>query len=242
MTREIAPKVPQLRDRWALLPPPLAQAVLGVVYDAFDRRPPFDGMPRSAFDQALDRVPPPPGLTPAQFRRAVFEEMNNLPWSEGLAPPPGGSWLPRTPMETMADRVFFMRPDLYRFKRKAANRIVAAMQADGSLGPDCEINLNFDLVLRKVRRGHIRVGVKVSVRYAPAPSVNTVLDVSYSDRVPCLLVPYEVFMNPDLGPVESDAEAERVVRQMWRYAEALYEAIVEALPSISGLAPEDGSI
>lgn len=221
------------RDRWALLPPPVAQAILGVLYDALDRRSPFDGIELSAFDVAVRRVPPPPGLTSEQFRRAVFEELSNLPWSEGLEPPKGTSWLRHTPVETAADRVFFVRPDLYRFKRKSANHIVAGMRADGLFGTDATVDLNGDLSLLDAKRGDFWVTSDVRANYRAAPMVNSSMYVTYPKLTHVRVLPFQIFLDPDIGPINSDEEAERVIRQMWRYADALYRAITERLDGVT---------
>jgi hypothetical protein len=217
------------RDTWALLPPRIAQVFLGVLYDALDRRPPFEAFELSAFDRAVSKVPPPCGLTSEQFRRAVFEELSSLPWSEGLEPPEGTSWLNSTPIETATDRVFFYRPDPYRFKRKAATRIVAGMRADGLFGPDSTVNPNYDLHMLNARRGDLRVISTLFARYSASPFVHSEMSVCYLHHMPCRVRSNNIFLDPDLFSFNSDEEAERLIRKVWRYADALYRAVIERL-------------
>lgn len=233
MTDAKIPKPPLARDRWALLPPPVVAAILGVLDAAFERRPPFDAIERSSFDAAVDRLPPPSGLTREQLRRAVFEELNFLPWSEGLEPPEGESWLRRTPIETAADRIFFIQPDLYRLKRKVAKALTDKMRADGTLEPEVRVELSGGLEINQGMSGSVRVYHGIRAVYRAAPLVHSELNVYYLAQVPCLVRPHRVFLDPDLGDIGSDEEAERVIRQMWRYGDALYHALSEALRDAS---------
>jgi len=204
-----------------------------VLYDAFDRRPPFDRIEFSSFDKALGRVPPPPGLTRDQFRRAVFEEMNDLPWSEGLEPPEGVSWLKRTPIEAASDMpVDPFRPDLYRFKRKTADRIIAAMNAERCFGPQAMVDPKGGLFLMDALRGDVTVISVLRARYRPAPAAHCHASIGYLDLAYCEISPAMVFLNPDLAILYSDEEAERVIRRMWRYAASVFEAVQRAVTSL----------
>ncbi len=224
------PKAPTVRERWALLPPPLAEAILGVLDAAFERRPPFDAIERSPFDIALTRLPPPPGLTRDQVRRAVFEELNYLPWSEGLRPPEGGSWLRHGPVATGVDRVLHIPADPYRLTRKVAKAVTDRMRADGALEPGAEVHLSGELSIAQRRWGDLRVMHNVWAVYRALPQLHSSLDIYHLDQVSALTRPHNVFLDPNLGEMHSDEEVERVIRRMWRFGDTLYRAMAAALP------------
>jgi hypothetical protein len=225
MTDSKIPVALHLRDRWPLLPESFARVVLDVFDAAFDRRPPFDTVERSAFDIALGKIPPPRGLTREQFRRGVFEEMNYLPWSDGLEPPDGGSWIRHVPVRTGQDRIFTIPREPYRLTRKVAKRVVDGMRSDGLLGPrvDVEINGGLDLLIPKT--GSLGLYADVSVSYGVMPHVQGSLSVLYPGSWQCIIRPQNIFLDPNLGDMTSDEEAEYVIRQMWRYTDALSRAL-----------------
>lgn len=217
------------RERWELLPPPVAQAVLSVLYAALDRRPPFESVERSPFDVALDALSPPPGMTRERLRRGVFEELNRLPWSAGLEPPDGSSWLTHTLISTDVDRTLILPPASYGLTRKVAKAVTDQMRADGTLEAEVGIELGGGLEIYQGRSGLVRVSHSAWVVYRGMPFVQSQLGVYYLDRPPSVVWLHHVFLSPDLGEMHSDEEAERAIRQVWQHGDVLYRALVEAL-------------
>lgn len=219
MTDGRPPKPVPLRDRWALMPPPLMEAALGVLYAALERRAPFEAIELSSFDVALSELPPPPGLAPEQVRRGVFEELNVLPWSQSLKPPEGGSWRKHIPIElfhkqALDKQTFAARPRDYRFTRKVAKRVADAMRADGTLAPDVGVELDGEFAIFQGRQSDVRVFQSVEVAYQVAPYIKPHVSIFFSKQDPsCAVQPPLVFLDPKLRGIASDKEAERVIRQ-----------------------------
>ena len=206
---------------------------MDVLYAALDRSPPFDKIERSAFDIVLTKLPPPPGLTREQVRRAIFEELNFLPWSKDLEPPEDGIWMRHAPVATAVDRVFKTPLNPYRLKRKAMKSVTDQMRADGALGVEVRVDLVEGLSVHQSREGDARIShLAWAGSDRPPPLLQSRLTIDYLDQYDLQLIvrPRCVFLDPNLGEIQSDEQLEHVIRKTWRYGDALYRALVAALP------------
>jgi hypothetical protein len=218
-----------MRDNWAFLPQPFARALLDVLYAVFERRPPFETVERTAFDIALDQARLSTGLSREQFRRGVFEEINYLPWSEGLEPWKGGSWLRRVEAATGITRVVEIPREPYRLTRRVARRIVEGMRDDGLITSEVDVELPSEFALLLRRKEGFELSTSIWTDYGLMPLLQGSLRVAPLGHIGCKVRPQHIFLAPNLGQIRSDEEAEDTIRQMWLYAVLLHGAIIEAL-------------